>query len=116
MYTTQTGRQVIGFGYFSSLANDIPIEIEDKCKDEIGNRKGDLVLYKNDILHIKDTKNKTVEYFIFNGGGNIADSKNKIELKKINTTTQKRVFATLNKDKIVSLATIDFFGNIKVIQ
>jgi len=113
LFNTKSRGQAVGLNYFSSIVNNIATKINSKFDDEINsNVVADLVLYKNDIVKVIDTKKETVNYHIFNGGGNIAGGNNKLELKTINKSTKQRLYITLNKTTHVSKVKIDFFGNI----
>lgn len=125
LFNTETRGQAVGLNYFSSISNDIDTKINDKFVEEIRKNKSDLVLYKNDIIKVNDIKNLKEEYYIFNGGGNIAGTNNKLSIKNINLnsfihTTKKGEIKeskesniSPNKTTIISLVDIDFFGNIK---
>jgi len=73
-----------------------------------------IVISKGDILEIRDLKNHTKEYFVFNGGGNISSGGNKLELDSINKKKEKgkRIFITLNLFTVVKPVQINFFGEI----
>jgi CRISPR-associated endonuclease Csn1 len=113
LFNTEKRGQAIGLNYFGSIANNIKTKINQKFEDELKSKKADLTLYKNDLVKVVDEKENKIEFYIFNGGGNIAGSNNKLELKGINQSLDKRLFKTLNKTTIVSRIGIDFFGNIK---
>ncbi len=112
LFNTEKRGQAIGFNYFSSIANDIDTRINPKFQKELKDKKADLILYKNDLVKITDTKENKSDFYIFNGGGNISGGNNKLELKGINKTLEKRYFKTLNQTTIVQRIYIDFFGNI----
>src|SRR5574344_2503099 len=80
LYNTQKG-QVIGLNYFSSIKNDILPKINEKKVSLIKNFEDKINISKNDILEVTDLKNCTKEYFVFNGGGLVAGSNHKIELR-----------------------------------
>jgi len=87
-----------------------------------------LTLYKNDIIKVFYTKEARAEYYVFNGGGDIAGGNNKVSVKKINrrtfTTTNKKGVVKVSKEgtitpnstTVVSKVTIDFFGNIEEVK
>jgi hypothetical protein len=82
-------------------------------------------LYKNDIIKVVNAKDKREEYFIFNGGGDVAGTNNKLVVKNINNNSFQKVdkkgeVKYIKEDKvslsdkiIVFKVDIDFFGNIK---
>jgi len=112
LYSHPKQNQVVGLKYFSSIANPhIKTKINEKYGDIFDEVEPSLVLYKNDIIKVVNTKENTISYYIFNGGGNIAGGNNKLELKTINKISLKRLYKTLNKDLTIFLAKIDFFGN-----
>ncbi len=125
LFNTQKRGQAVGLNYFSSIANDVSVKINDKFIEELESQKSDMRLYKNEIIKVNDTKNDKREYYIFNGGGLIAGSNNKLSIKNINlnsftkpdkqggTKEIKEDNVTPNKTTIISKVKIDFFGNIK---
>jgi len=109
LFETLEGQKV-GLDYFSGKENShIETKINPKYRELVEYASSALTLYKNDIIKVNNTKTGVVEYFICNGGGDLAN--NKIEVKSINKTTKKRIYATF-KNKLVSHVKIDFFGNI----
>lgn len=128
LYKNHKGKQIVGLNSFSSLKNDIGIKANEKLLKEIDSTKvTPLTLYKNDIIQTLDTTTGNKNYFIFNGGGNIAGTNNKILIKNINNSffVKKDKKGNLNLIKedsitpgeklIVSKADIDFFGSISEI-
>jgi len=111
LFNTSKG-QVIGLNYFSSIKNNIPPKINEKKIGLIKDYEDKITIQKGDILEIENLKKSTKEYFIFNGGGNIAGGNNKIELKSINKKEAKRIFITLNKDTIARKVFINYQGDI----
>jgi len=124
LFNTEQRGQAVGLNYFSSIKNNINTKINDKFIEEIKDTKSDLTLYKNDIIKVNNIKNLEIEYYIFNGGGLIAGSNNKLAIKNINLNnftkitkkgeikTSKEDNVTPNKTTIISIVNIDFFGNI----
>ncbi len=124
LFNTEKKGQAVGLNYFSSISNDINTKINDRYIDEIENNKSDMTLYKNDIIKINNIKDLKVEYYIFNGGGNITGSNNKLVIKNINLNNfikvnkkgevkeTKEDNVSPNKTTIISIVNIDFFGNI----
>ena len=111
LFNTQKG-QVIGLNYFSSIKNDIPPKINEKKIALVKDYSDKITIQKGDILEIENIKESTKEYFVFNGGGNIAGANNKLELKSINKKEQKRIFITLNKSTIAKKVFINYQGDI----
>jgi len=112
LFNTSKGQKV-GLNYFSSLANEIGTKVNEKLSAELENKKSNMTLYKNEIIKVNNTKDGKQEYFIFNGGGNITATNNKISIKNINLNSfKKKDNRTPNKTTIISKAKIDFFGNI----
>jgi hypothetical protein len=111
LFNTSKG-QVIGLNYFSSIRNNIPPKINEKKIALIKDYEDKITIQKGDILEIENLKESTKEYFIFNGGGNIAGSNNKLELKSLNRKEVKRIFMTLNKDTIARKVFINYQGDI----
>ena len=124
LFNTENRGQAVGLNYFSSISNDISTKINDKFIEELKEQKSDLTLYKNDIIKIRNLKDSKVEHYIFNGGGDITGSNNKLTIKNINLNIFKKINkkgdikeikeekVTPNKTTIVSIVDIDFFGNI----
>lgn len=124
LFNTQDRGQAVGLNYFSSIANDVKTKINDKFVDELKGKVADLTLFKNDIIKVENLKDLETEYFIFNGGGNITATNNKISIKNINLNSfiktdkkgeikeSKEDNVTPNKTTIISKVNIDFFGNI----
>jgi CRISPR subtype II RNA-guided endonuclease Cas9/Csn1 len=124
LYAHPKQNQVVGLKYFSSIANPY---IKTKFNEKYGNIFDDveptLTLYKNDIIKVVNIKGNTTNHFLFNGGGNIAGTNNKISIKNINlnnfTTIDKKENVkkskesaiTPNKNIIISKIKIDFFGS-----
>lgn len=126
LFNTKKRGQAVGLNYFSGIANNIGVKINDRYLDEINpSQKPDLVLYKNDIIKVSYLKDNTEEYYVFNGGGNITGSNNKLSIKNINmnsfikvnkkgdTKEQKEDNISPSNTIIVSKGSIDFFGNIQ---
>jgi len=126
LFNTKKRGQAVGLNYFSSIANKIESKINSRYKDEINSDSvADLVLYKNDIIKVVEMKKDTVDYYVFNGGGNVAGSNNKLSIKNINLNCflksnkkgevkeEKEDMVTPNKTTIISKVKIDIFGNIK---
>lgn len=111
LFNTEKG-QVIGLNYFSSIKNDIPPKINEKKIALIKDYTDKITIQKGYILEIENLKEFTKEHFIFNGGGNITGSNNKLELKSLNKKEEKRIFITLNKDTIVRKVFINYQGDI----
>ncbi len=129
LYAHPKQNQVVGLKYFSTLANPhIKTKINEKYGDYFEDKKPMLTLYKNDIIKVFYTKEARAEYYIFNGGGDIAGGNNKVSVKKINrrtfTTTNKKGVVKVSKEgtitpnstTVVSKVTIDFFGNIEEVK
>jgi CRISPR-associated endonuclease Csn1 len=127
LFETSKGQKV-GLNYFSSQKNPhIKTKINPKNNNLIKTNKG-LILYKNDIIKVFDTKTNKKEYYLFNGGGDISGTNNKIIVKSINLiksieivkNREPNLVGTMSitpKDtKIISLAKIDFFGNITEVK
>jgi len=124
LFNTEKRGQAVGLNYFSSISNDINTKINDKFIEEIGNNQSNLILYKNDIIKVNDSKNLKEEYYIFNGGGKI-NVANKLTIKNINKNSFYKIDRKGNKKEIkedavspgkntvISIVNIDFFGNIK---
>lgn len=124
LFNTEKRGQAVGLNYFSSISNNINTKINDRYTNEVDIKKSDMILYKNDIIKVTDTKENKQEYYIFNGGGNIAGTNNKLVIKNININgfistnkkgdikESKESKVTPNKTTIISLVNIDFFGNI----
>ena len=87
-------------------------KINEKKKDLIKNFEDKITISKNDILEITDLKNNIKEYFVFNGGGLVAGSNHKIELRSINKKDNKNPLVTLNQSTITKPIKINFFGEI----
>jgi len=124
LFNTQKGQKV-GLEYFSGIANkNIGIKINSKNQELVRNAHEVLTLYKNDIIKVNNIKTGIIEYFIFNGGGNITATNNKVSIKNINKNNfikkdKKGTVKFTNEDNITPNATtiisrvkIDFFGNI----
>ena len=125
LYAHPKQNQVVGLKYFSSIANP---HIKTKFNEKYGNTFDDveptLILYKNDIIKVLNTKDNSIDYYLFNGGGNIAGTNNKISIKNINLNNfisidkqenikeSKESAITPNKHTIISKIKINFFGNI----
>ncbi len=118
--------QKIGLNYFSGKVNkNIKTKINPKYEELIKYASDVLTLYKNDIIKVNNTTTGVVEYFVFNGGGNITATNNKLSIKNINSNVFtkkdksggvkeiKEDNVTPNKSTIVSKVKIDFFGNIR---
>jgi len=124
LFLTKSRGQAVGLNYFSSLANAIATKSNERYKDEINIETNYMTLYKNELIKVVNLKDATTKYYIFNGGGNISGSNNKIVIKNININTftkvnRKGVKSTIQEDSIspskkiiVSKVKIDFFGNI----
>jgi len=124
LFNTEKRGQAVGLNYFSSISNDISTKINDKFVEELKEKKSDLTLYKNDIIKVNNIKESKIEYYVFNGGGNIAATNNKLSIKNINlnnfvkinkkgeTKEIKEDNVTPNKTTVISIVKIDFFGNI----
>ncbi len=121
LFNTQKRGQAVGLNYFSSIANDVSTKVNDKFISELDGKKSDMTLYKNEIIKVDNIKEGKQEYFVFNGGGLIAGTNNKISIKNINlnsfikkggTKESKEDNKTPNKTTIISKVKIDFFGNI----
>jgi len=123
LYAHPKQNQVVGLKYFSSISNPhITTKINEKYKNIFHNVEPDLTLYKNDIIKVINTKEGTANYYIFNGGGNVTGTNNKLSIKHINwnkvmkeNKKGKKIESkdiTPNKISIVSKVKIDFFGNI----
>lgn len=111
LFNTEKG-QIIGLNYFSSIANKIVPKVNGKKQLLIKNYNDKITIQKSDLLEIEYLKEDIRKYFIFNGGGNIAASNNKIEVNSLNKKDEKRLFITLNKDTIARKVNIDYQGNI----
>jgi len=118
--------QKVGLNYFSGKTNkNINTKINPKYEELVKYASEVLTLYKNDIIKVNSTKSGMIEYFVFNGGGNITATNNKVSIKNINSNIfvkkdKKGGFkeiaednVTPNKTNIISKVKIDFFGNIK---
>jgi CRISPR-associated endonuclease Csn1 len=124
LFNTKDRGQAVGLNYFSSIANDVKTKINDKFADELKGKIADLTLYKNDIIKVYNLKYLKTEYYIFNGGGNISLTSNRLTIKNINLNSfikvdkkgeikeMKEDNVTPNKNTIISKVKIDFFGNI----
>lgn len=124
LFNTKDRGQAVGLNYFSSIANDVKTKINDKFADELKGKEADLTLYKNDIIKVDNLKDSKTEYYIFNGGGDITATNNKLTIKNINLNSfiktdkkgeikeSKEDKLTPNKTTIISKVNIDFFGNI----
>ena len=76
------------------------------------------------LLKVDNLKDLKSEYYIFNGGGDITATNNKLTIKNINLNSFIKVDkkgeikeskddkVTPNKTTIISKVNIDFFGNI----
>ncbi|MCD4759018.1 MAG: type II CRISPR RNA-guided endonuclease Cas9 [Arcobacteraceae bacterium] len=126
LFNTEKRGQAVGLNYFSSIKNDISTKINNRYNDEIvKNSKSDLVLYKSDIIKAINIKEGIEEYYIFNGGGDVTGTNNKLVVKNINNNLFQKVdkkgeIKYTKEDKvspsnkiIISKVDIDFFGNIK---
>ncbi len=126
LFNTKNRGQAVGLNYFSSIANKIELKFNSRYKDELNSDSvADLVLYKNDIIKVVNSKKGSVEYFIFNGGGHVAGTNNKLSIKKINLNSlikvkkdgtveeEKESTVTPNKTTIISKVKIDILGNIE---
>lgn len=123
LFNTESKGQVVGLNYFSSIANNVSTKINERYKNEKLNSDNCLTLYKNDIIKVHN-KELQDEYFIFNGGGNVAGSNNQLTIKNINKNSFEKVNRkgevnnikedniSPGKGTIVSKINIDFFGNI----
>ena len=124
LFNTKDRGQAVGLNYFSSIANDVKTKINDKFEEDLKGKKADLTLYKNDIIKVDNLKDLKTEYYIFNGGGNITATNNKLTIKNINLNSfikidkkgeikeTKEDNVTPNKNTVISKVNIDFFGNI----
>ena len=125
LYSHPKQNQVVGLKYFNSIANThIKTKINEKYGNEFENKAPSLVLYKNDIIKVVNTKDGTITYYIFNGGGDISATNNKLIIKNINYNNFKKIdkkgnikeskesAITPNTKTIISKVKIDFFGNI----
>jgi CRISPR/Cas system Type II protein with McrA/HNH and RuvC-like nuclease domain len=126
LFNTKSRGQAVGLNYFSSIANDIGTKFNSRYSDELNKDSvADLVLYKNDIIKVVDTKKDTINYYVFNGGGLVAGSNNKLSIKNINLNSFLKINnkgiekeikednVTPNKTTVINKVKIDFFGNIK---
>ena len=117
--------QKVGLNYFSGLANKaIGAKINPKNSELVKYADDVLTLHKNDIIKVNNAKTGVIEYFVFNGGGNISLTSNRITIKNINsnsfikkdkkggTKEIKEDNVTPNKSTLISKVNIDFFGNI----
>jgi len=116
--------QVVGLNYFSSVANHIDTKTNNKYKNVDFSDSNSLKLYKNDIIKVSDIKNSSTSYCIFNGGGLVAGSNNKLTIKNININNFKKQgkdgevkftkedTVTPNVTRVIKRVKIDFFGNI----
>ena len=124
LFNTKDRGQAVGLNYFSSIANDVKTKINDKFEEELKGKEANLTLYKNDIIKVDNLKDLKTEYYIFNGGGNITATNNKLTIKNINLNSfikvdkkgeikeSKEDNVTPNKNTVISKVNIDFFGNI----
>ena len=125
LFNTEKRGQAVGLNYFSSIKNDISTKINDRYSNEIDkDSRSALTLYKNEIIKVVNVKNMTQEYFVFNGGGDVTGTNNKLVIKNINNNSFPKEdkkgeikYTKENKvspsDKIIiSKVEIDFFGNI----
>jgi hypothetical protein len=127
LYAHPKQNQVVGLKYFNSIANPhIKTKINPKYKNIFDHINPTLILYKNDIIKVLDTKENSEAYYIFNGGGLVAGSNNKLSIKNINHNSFRKInkktekikeskesTITPNKTTIISKVKIDFFGNIR---
>lgn len=124
LFNTQKRGQAVGLNYFSSIKNDIKTKVNDRYLDEISEAKSDMILHKNDLIKVIYIKNGKQECYLFNGGGDITGSNNKLAIKNINLNTftktdKKGNTKEVKEDRIspgvktiVKKINIDFFGNI----
>ncbi len=126
LFNTQKRGQAVGLNYFSSISNNIESKFNSRYRDEVdSNTVADLVLYKNDLIKVVDIKKDTVDYYVFNGGGDVSETNNTLTIKNINLNSffkmnkkgelqeKKEGKVTPNKNTIVFKVKIDIFGNIK---
>lgn len=111
LFNTQKG-QVVGLNYFSSIKNDIPTKINEKKLQLIEDFDDKITIQKGDLLEIENLKDNTKKYFVFNGGGEVSGSNNKVKTKPINTKSKVEVKFTANKDLLIKKVNIDFYGKI----
>jgi len=125
LFSTVEGQKV-GLDYFSAKANPhIGTKVNPKYMELVKYSTDILTLYKNDIIKVNNTKAGIIEYFICNGGGNIAATNNKVTIKNINSKVfikkdKKGGFKELKEDNVtpnkttqISKVKIDFFGKIE---
>jgi hypothetical protein len=129
LFSTAEGQKV-GLDYFSGKVNPhIGTKVNPKYTELVKYSTDILTLYKNDIIKVNNIKTGVIEYFIFNGGGNISDTNtsanNKVTIKNINLNVFKKKSkngmikelkednVTPGKTTIISKVKIDFFGNIE---
>jgi len=128
LFNSEDRGQVVGLNYFSSIVNSFPPKINERYKQEKLDIDNALVLYKNDIIKVEDSKKDITNYYIFNGGGNVAGSNNKVSIKNINTNSFEKVsrdgevkmikedMVSPSKTIVVTRVSIDFFGNISEVK
>ena len=125
LFDTEKRGQAVGLNYFSSIANTIETKFNDRYEGEITkDSKSALVLYKNDILKVDNMKKNEINYYLFNGGGDVSGTNNQLTVKNINIKKFLKVDKKGNIKKIetdnispgktiiISKVHIDFFGNI----
>ncbi|HES60025.1 MAG TPA: type II CRISPR RNA-guided endonuclease Cas9 [Caldithrix sp.] len=113
--STEKG-QVVGLNFFSSISNDFPTRINERYKDAKLDNNDCLVLYKNDLIKVTDYRKNKIEYFIFNGGGNVTGSNNQVSVRNINHSIDApniSIGVNNKNNKEVCRIDIDFFGNIR---
>ena len=124
LFSTAEGQKV-GLDYFSGKVNPhIGTKVNPKYTELVKYSTDILTLYKNDIIKVNNTKTGIIKYFMFNGGGDITATNNKVRIKNINSNIfikkdkkggfkeLKEDNVTPNKTTLVSKVKIDFFGNI----
>lgn len=108
--------QVIGLNYFSSIKGDIKTKIDNSKICLIENFENKITISKGDLIEIEDIQKRTKKYYVFNGGGNITNGNNKIELKSINKKNNKRLFVTLNINNIARKIFMNYTGVISYVD
>lgn len=108
--------QVIGLNYFSSIKGDIKTKIDNSKICLIENFENKITISKGDLIEIEHIQKRTKKYYVFNGGGNITNGNNKIELKSINKKNNKRLFVTLNINNIARKIFMNYTGVISYVD
>jgi hypothetical protein len=105
LYSHPKQNQVVGLKYFSSIVNPhIKTKINEKYGNIFDNADPSLTLYKNDIIKVLNTKDGSENYYLFNGGGDISGSNNKLSIKNINLNNFKKI----DKKNVVQLKKIEW--------